>query len=161
MLLWSSCWIAWGVGHQPSAELRINGFIPALLETCWNLVTWHQLYPDLQPGVPSVVVFPPRTASLIYACPDVSQSRWRHHLVLGVIWGSLTELEVGTAERNMTWRHFYEAYSLFPSCRCWSDCGFFGSRGTFLREVLWKCEARQINHQTLLCVMKTSSFLAA
>lgn len=65
----------------------------------WNLATWHRFYPDLQPGV---VVFPPRTASLIYAHPDVSQSRRRHHLVLGVIWGSLTELEVGTAERNMT-----------------------------------------------------------
>lgn len=74
---------------------------------------WNQLYPDLHPGVPSAVVFPPRTASLIYARPDVSQSRQRHHLVLGVIWGSLTELEVRTAARNMTYRRFYYADS-FP-----------------------------------------------
>lgn len=69
--------------------------------------------PDLGP---SVVVFPPRTAPLIYARPDASQSRQRRRLVLGVIWGSLTELEVRTAERNMTSRRFYDADS-FPIVR--------------------------------------------
>lgn len=61
----------------------------------------------------ALVLLSPRTASLIYARPDVSQSRQRHHLVLGVIWGSLTELEVRTAERNMTYRRFYDTDS-FP-----------------------------------------------
>lgn len=61
----------------------------------------------------ALVLLSPRTASLIYARSDVSQSRQRHHLVLGVIWGSLTELEVRTAERNMTYRRFYDTDS-FP-----------------------------------------------
>lgn len=101
----TSSWNGWVAGHQRQSSDELNAGNPS---------DDDRLYPDLHPHVPSVVVFfPPRTASLIYACPDVSQSRQRHHLVLGVIWGSLTELEVRTAERNMTCRRFYDADS-FP-----------------------------------------------
>lgn len=47
-----------------------------------------------------------------------------------------SELEARAAERNMTYRRFYEVFFLFSSCWCWSACEFFKSCGTFLREVL-------------------------
>ncbi len=70
-------------------------------------------------------------------------------------------LEAGAAERNTTLRRFYEFFFLFSSCWCWSSCEIFEPCSIFLREVLWKCETRQIYHQTPLRVMRENSFLAS
>lgn len=71
------------------------------------------------------------------------------------------ELEAGAAERNMTFRRFYEVFFLFSSCCCWSPCEFVRSCSIFLREVLWKCETRQIYHQGPLCVIRKNRILAS